>query len=147
MTEDLLAQTAFSALLDELIPARGDSLPGAGSLGIGAYVAEKLGDTEPFVAAGLEALDRLARERGAAGFADLPVAERASVVSEVDENQPGFVRSLLFHAYSGYYQDLRVAAAIGLAPRPPFPQGYELESGDLGLLDSVRKREKLYRDI
>ena len=72
--------------------------------------------------------------------------ERAPVVSEVDERHPGFVRCLLFHAYSGYYQDSRVAAAIGLAPGPPFPRGYELEAGDLGLLDRVRRRGKLYRD-
>ena len=147
MTDDLLAQTAFSAVLDELIPARGDSLPGAGSLGVGTYIATKLGDSAPFVVAGLAALDGLARERGAAEFADLPLEERASVVSEVDVSQPGFVSCLLFHAYSGYYQEPRVAAAIGLAPRPPFPLGYELESGDLGLLDSVRKRKKLYREV
>ena len=147
MNDDPLPQTTFDAVLDELIPARGASLPGAGSLGVGAYVAAKLGDSTPFVASGLAALDALAREAGAAEFADLPPGERAPLLNEVEASQPGFVGSLLFHLYSGYYQDPRVLAAIGLAPRPPYPQGYELETGDLGLLDPVRSRAKLYRDV
>ncbi len=31
--------------------------------------------------------------------------------------------------------------------RPPFPDGYEVESDDLTLLDAVRGRPKLYRVV
>ena len=100
MNDDPLPQTTFAAVLDELIPARGASLPGAGSLGVGAYVAAKLGDSTPFVASGLAALDALAREAGAAEFADLPPGERAPLLNEVEASQPGFVGCLLFHLYT-----------------------------------------------
>ena len=65
---------------------------------------------------------------------------------EVGASHPGFVESLVFHTYNGYYQNPAVTVAIGLEARPPHPVGYELEPGDLGLLDAVRRREKLYRD-
>ena len=147
MNDDLLPQSTFNAVLDELIPARGDSLPGAGSLGVGAYVESKLGDSASFVASALVALDALARDRGAAEFAELPPKERAPLVEEVDADHPGFVKCLLFHAYACYYRDPRVAEAIDLPPRPPHPLGYELEAGDLNLLDAVRGRGKLYREV
>jgi hypothetical protein len=33
-----------------------------------------------------------------------------------------------------------------MEPRPPFPEGFEVEEGDWSLLDPVRARPKLYRD-
>ena len=68
-------------------------------------------------------------------------------MNEVEANQPGFVGCLTFHAYSGYYQNLRVVAAIGLPPRPPYPEGYPLEPLDPDLLEAVRGRGKLYREV
>ncbi len=147
MTTDLLPQASFCALLDELIPARDASLAGAGSLGVGTDVEAKLGAAKPLVASGLAALDALARARGAVDFVDVAAEDRASLVSEVGASHPGFVESLVFHTYTAYYQNPAVTAAIGLEPRPPHPQGYELEPGDLGLLDAVRRREKLYREV
>ena len=111
---DDLPQRTFCALLDELIPARDASLPGAGSLGVGTYVEARLADAAPLVASGLAALDALARERGAAEFADLQPAERAPLVGEVAAGHPGFVELLVFHTYSGYYQNPRVSVAIGM---------------------------------
>jgi hypothetical protein len=32
-----------------------------------------------------------------------------------------------------------------MAPRPPFPQGYEVPEGDWTLLDDVRRREPIWR--
>ena len=39
-----------------------------------------------------------------------------------------------------------VVEGLGLEDRPPYPKGYEVEAGDLSLLDPVRARPKLYRD-
>ena len=147
MPHDALPQEIFNAVLDTLIPARDESLPGAGSLGIGASVEPKLGGFVRLVAAALAALDALARERSGVPFAQLPVEERAPLVGEVDASHPGFVESLVYNAYTGYYQDPRVAVALGLKSEPPHPGGYELEMGDLGLLAAVRRREKLYREL
>lgn len=46
-----------------------------------------------------------------------------------------------------YYRDDRVMRSLGMEPRPPFPKGFELEQGDWSLLDAVRARPKVYRDV
>jgi hypothetical protein len=57
-----------------------------------------------------------------------------------------FFSNLLAQVVSFYYQNDRVLALIGLESRPPFPQGYQLEEGDLTLLEPVYNRGKIYRD-
>ncbi len=46
-----------------------------------------------------------------------------------------------------YYRDDRVMAAIGMEPRSPHPQGYDLEAGDWSLLDPVKARKPFYREV
>ena len=145
MTDARRPQKTFIALLDELIPARDASLPGAGSLGLAPDIEANLGEATALVATGLAALDEKAREHAASDFADLASADRAPLVSAVAAEHPGFLETLIFQTYTTYYQHPRVVAAIGLTPEPPFPRGYDLEAGDLGLLDPVRKRAPMHR--
>jgi hypothetical protein len=145
MADQRLPESTFITLLDELIPARDESLPGAGSLGLGEAIESKLGDAKPLIAAGLAALDSKASDLGATSFAELPAEARAALIPEVAAAHPGFLETLVFHLYTAYYQNPRVIAAIGLKPEPPYPGGYELEQGDLGLLEPVRRRKNLYR--
>jgi hypothetical protein len=46
-----------------------------------------------------------------------------------------------------YYRDDRVFIALGLEPRPPFPKGHALEQGDWSMLDRVRGRPRMWRDV
>jgi hypothetical protein len=46
-----------------------------------------------------------------------------------------------------YYRDDRVMRALGLEPRPPYPKGRVLEEGDWSLLDAVRGRKRMWRDV
>jgi hypothetical protein len=147
MADQRLPQSTFTTLLDELIPARDESLPGAGSLGLGEGIESKLGDTTPLVAAGLAALDSKATDLGATSFAEMPTEARVALIPEVAAGHPGFIETLVFHLYTAYYQNPRVIRAIGLKPEPPYPGGYDLEQGDLGLLDPVRGRKRLYRGV
>jgi hypothetical protein len=135
-------------VLDELIPSREDkSLPGAGALEIGSYVLERLGYARALVAEGLADLDQRAAEAGVEDYAALPAEGRTPLLNEVAAARPGFLESLIFHTYTGYYHDPRVLEALGMEPRPPYPKGYELETGDLSLLDAVRARPRLYRNV
>lgn len=45
-----------------------------------------------------------------------------------------------------YYRDDRVLQALGMEARPPFPQGFEVETGDWSMLAPVQQRGKLWRD-
>ncbi len=142
-------QQSLSSVLDLIIPPRPDGrAPGAGALGGVASIEaaiRKSPDLRPAVVGGLIALAKAARERGAGDFAALSDDDRLQALNQVAAAEPAFLPGLIFHTYVGYYQDGRVVEALGLPARPPHPQGYELETGDLGLLDAVRRRPKMYR--
>ena len=141
----------LTCVLDLLIPPSGDGrMPGAGEVGIGARI-DQLTQRDPglraVVAAGVAALDAHARAAGASVFAALAGDARLAALHEVAAAQPGFVPSLIFHTYAGYYQEGRVLQGLGLEARPPFPAGHQLDPFDAALLDPVRRRAKLYRDV
>lgn len=138
----------LDALLDTLIPPSADGrLPGAGEVGLAAYLWERAPDLGPFLARGLEALDRLASERGAPGFASLAPADRAAALQAHADHDPVLLPALIFHAYCGYYQQQRVVEGLGLEHRPPFPEGHALRPTDASLLEGVRRRPPLYREV
>jgi hypothetical protein len=139
----------LAAVLDEIIPPRSDGiLPGAGMLGVGTYVEHALQQTPDIravVVAGLSALDSLAAARHARRFAALAHAERLAVLNELASTDLAFLLTLTLHGSVGYYQDGRVLKALGHAPRPPHPDGYDVPPNDLTLLEPVRRRPKMYR--
>ncbi len=59
----------------------------------------------------------------------------------------GLVPSLMFVAYTSYYVEDRVIAAIGMEPRPPHPKGFVMAPADTSLLDPVRARAPFYRKV
>jgi hypothetical protein len=131
----------LTAVLDEIVPPSADGrLPGAGEAGIVDFIVdavEKNPDLRPALVDGLDALGE---------FCDVPKQERAQVLRELADRVPAFLPGLTYQTYLGYYQHPRVLEGLGVPGRPPHPEGYELEMGDLGLLDAVRARPKLFRD-
>lgn len=79
--------------------------------------------------------------------------------TELDENRAGAAAMALLDRKGAeiaalgravlqcYYRDDRVFVALGLEPRPPFPKGHVLEAGDWSLLDAVRTRPRMWRDV
>jgi hypothetical protein len=134
----------LSAVLDAIVPPREDgSLGGAGALGLTDRIErslERTPDLRPAVVQGLDALDALARERSAGGFEALGADERAALLEELSGAQPAFLPGLVFQTYVAYYEDPRVLESLGIPGRPPHPEGYELEGGDLGIFERVRRR-------
>jgi len=134
----------LACVLDELIPPQLSArLPGAGALGLADRVATAVAHTPPLhamIVHGLMDLDAAAHSRHGRGFTALAGPERVALLHE-----QGFVLPLCLYAYIAYYEHPQVVAALGLEPRPPHPQGYELAAGDLTLLDQVRARPALYR--
>jgi len=137
----------FSAVLDTLIPPCPErALEGAGALGVADAILAAAPELAPVIRAVLAELASAAAARGADGFASLDPAARAELLQARDEAQPGLLAGLLFQAYPLYYQHPQVAPALGLEARPPHPEGYALEAGDLGGLERVRARGRLYRE-
>ena len=46
-----------------------------------------------------------------------------------------------------YYEDHRVQVIYGRRPGVPFPEGYILEQGDWSLLDQVKTKSAIYREV
>ena len=139
-------QRVLASVLDELVPPSDDGkMPGACQLGLVGYIdaaLQKTPELRAMIVQGLADLDASARGRGAPSFAALSRDDKLRLL-----NEWGFVLPLTLHTYTGYYQHPRVIAALGLEPRPPHPEGYKMEPNDPTLLDAVRRRPKLYRDV
>ena len=143
-------ERTLSALLDQVIPPSGDGrLPGAGTLGMAAHVAQAMQrapEMELAVLPALDAAETAARERHERSFSELSAEQQRALVQGLEVSHPALIPTLAFHVYVAYYQHPSVIAALGLEARPPHPKGYEMAPNDLGLLDPVRRRGKLYRD-
>jgi len=135
----------LTAVLDEIVPPSDDArFPGAGALGLAAYVEQTMAhtpDLQQVITPGLTTLDRLVQARGAESFAALCREDRLALLDELTATEPAFLPTLTFHTYVGYYQHERVLEALHLEPRPPYPKGFEMQSSDLAtLLEPVRRR-------
>lgn len=137
-------ERTLASVLDAIIPESPDGrLPGAGALGLVRHIEEvfrRSPELRPGLEQGLASLDERAGPRGAPRFEALSPADRTEVLNEHAAADPGFLPGLIFHTYTGYYQHPRVVGALGIPPRPPHPEGYEIPENDLSLLDPVRKR-------
>jgi hypothetical protein len=140
-----------AAVLDEIIPPSVDGkLPGAGELGVIAYVEKALKQMsvlQPVILQGLSVLEDVARRLKSESFAALSERDRLDVLEELQTVDAAFLPTLTFLAFAGYYHDGRIVEALGLEPRPPHPAGYEMPPNDFSVLEPVRRRGKVYRDV
>lgn len=140
-------RATLDAVLDLLIPPSEDGrLPGAAEIGMLTHLCDTASDVVPALREELNVLDERARERFDCTFASLAEQDRQSLLDEIRAADTTFLQGLIVETLTCYYRDDRVLEAIGMEARPPFPDGYEVDSGDLTLLDPVIKRGKRFRD-
>jgi len=137
LTED--QRRSLRCLAGMMIPASAEyGVPSAADETIFADILRSFGRDEPHVLAVLQKLE---------GFADRAPAQREVVAAQLREAGGEALIGLSRVILQCYYRDDRVMRSLGLEPRPPFPQGFEVEQGDWSLLDPVRARPKLYREV
>ena len=142
----------LNGLLDQIVPASADGrVPGAGRLGVAAFLAGKAAG-DPALASLIRAvLTRAAAllESGGASFEALDAAGRIAVVEALERAEPDAFKALLQHTYMGYYSRPDVRPHFGLSDRPTQPDGYELPADDPDELDAmlapVRARGRCFR--
>lgn len=138
----------LTAVLDRLIPPQ-DEVPGAGAAGIASHVEGMAGiapKSRAILIDGLKAIEAASGRSHRRGFVSLSDAQKVDVLREVEAQHTRFFGALIQESYAGYYSNPAVLAAKGLPVSAPQPNGYEIESFDASLLDSVRARGKKYRD-
>ena len=80
-------------------------------------------------------------------FADLPPARQDILAARWRAVERPALATLRRVILQCYYRDDRVVRALGREARPPFPKGNVLEQGDWSLLEPVRARPKMWRDV
>jgi len=126
-------------LAEMMIPASTEyGVPSAADDAIVADILRSFGRDEHRVMTVLRELE---------GFADLDPPSRQAKVAQLREHQSDALKGLSSIILQCYYRDDRVMRSLGMEPRPPFPKGHDVEQGDWSLLDPVRKRPKLYREV
>lgn len=119
-----------------IIPASGEfDVPGADDPAIFADILVEaqtaVHETRAAIAA-VDALDSL---------------DAAALGAALQKTAPEAAEHLQSITTQCYYRDPRVLEAIGVEPRPPFPQGHRVEQGDFSLLDPVRARGPIWRTL
>ena len=138
----------FVTVLDLIIPASDDGrFPSAADMDVLGYIVKTEPELLDTVRLDLARLNAVSKDLHGVAFGDASGVERQALLDEVRGDEPIFLRDLALQTVTLYYQDDRVMEAIGLEARPPFPRGYEVVAGDLSLLDPVRARGQVYRDV
>ncbi len=127
-----------------MIPASAEyGVPGASD---DAIFSDILGSLDRDFAAVREALARLDRIAGQA-FHSTPAERQASALAEFRKAHPGLTAVLVSVTTRCYYRDDRVMRSLGMELRPPYPKGFDVPQGDWSLLEPVRARGTIYRDV
>ena len=139
----------MAAILDGIIPREGD-FPGAGELGVAEHLDKAVAGTKDLrrlFAEGLKSVVSMSHQEYGKDFVSLSAGERVHVLEHIESDEPEFFEELVHHAYAGYYISPEVLRVKGLELSPPMPKGYPLKPFDLSLLESVKKRGQLYREV
>ena len=134
----------LGAVLDRIIPAT-EGFPGIGQLGGVGHVDGAVGESaemKSLFSRGLAAI-----EARAADFAALSDGRKDELLRRVESEEPEFFQALVRLTYNGYYTNPRVLELLGLEARPPQPLGHLLEQGSLELIENVKRRGRVYREV
>ena len=132
------------ALSGVIIPPSDEyRVPGADDDKIQADMVKTLGRDAREVREALVVLAKLSE----GSFAALDPAQRLRTALRLRATGASCVATLTRVVMQCYYRDDRVLRSLGLPARPPFPGGFEVDQGDWSLLDPVRARPRIWRDV
>ncbi|MDE0692755.1 MAG: gluconate 2-dehydrogenase subunit 3 family protein [Gammaproteobacteria bacterium] len=156
MSEDTIAtdnplnasqESALAAIVGAMIPASEEyAVPSAADPIIFADILTLVKRHPEPVVEGLAALDDIAESRHGGPFSALGDEDKAAAIAAFSQSGNQHLRAIVSMTAQCYYRDDRVMASLGMEPRPPFPKGFEVEQGDLSLLDPVRARGRIWRE-
>jgi|SRR5580704_3594057 hypothetical protein len=131
-------------LVGLMVPANAEyGVPGADDEVIFADIVRSLGRDRNDVRAALTML----RDIASGEFTGLDEAKAEDTAMAFLVRQGPVITALGRAVLQCYYRDDRVICALGIEPVAPYPKGRVLEQGDWSLLDAVRGRPRLWRDV
>lgn len=124
-------------------PSAEYGVPGADDEVIFADIVRSLGRDRADVKKALAML----RELAGGAFSELDEKRAEVAAMALLERKGGPLAALGRAVLQCYYRDDRVFIALGLEPRTPFPKGHVLEPTDWSILEPVRARPRMWRDL
>lgn len=118
-------------------------VPGADDEIIFADILRSLGRDRDAV---LKAL-ALLRELAEGDFSELDAEKAEAAATKLLARHGPVVIGLGRAVLQCYYRDDRVFRALGRELRAPFPRGHDVPQGDWSLLDIVKERPRMWRDL
>ena len=129
-----------------IIPASDDgTMPSAGEVDFLPWLAGYAPEATSPVQTVLDRIEEVAQQSGEA-FAAMSPTTRQQVINTLFETERHTLGPLSDQVMACYYSDENVLAALGANPGPPYPDGNTVEQSDLGLLNPVKERGKIWRD-
>jgi len=126
-----------------LPPSTQYGVPGADDATIFADIVGSLGRDRADVRRALAVL----RDLAGGDFAALDEAAAEATAMALLHREGREIAALGRAVLQCYYRDDRVLRSLGLEPGPPFPKGRTAEQGDWSLLEAVRNRPPMWRDV
>jgi hypothetical protein len=127
-----------------MVPSSTDyGVPGADDGAIFADIVRSLGRDQSAVRNALAML----REMAGGDFAAIDEAEAEATAMALLRREGPEITALGRAVLQCYYRDERVIRSLGLEPGAPFPKGHIVQQGDWSLLDAVRNRPPMWRDV
>ena len=141
-------QHTLLAIVGAVIPAsRAHGVPGADDPHIAADILATARPYYATVAQALKQIESIAARHHDAAYPDLDVATRAKLASDLSRSRFAGLGTLVTITTQCYYRDNRVMRSLGMEPRSPYPDGFDIPQGDWSLLEPVKRRGKIYKDV
>lgn len=142
-------RSLLTAVLNRIIPPK-DELPGAGNLGVGAYIEKTVSATTSMTRLfneGLAHISVAAGQSSAKAFDGLTDAAKDELLRSVESAHPAFFDQLVLQTYNGYYTNPEVFKIIGYEVPKLAPPGSQPEQLDTSLLDQQRQRDPFWKKV
>jgi hypothetical protein len=131
-------------LVGFMVPPSTDyRVPGANDETIFADIVRSLGRDRSAVRKALAMLPEMV----GGDFAAIDEAEAETTAMALLRREGPEITALGRAVLQCYYRDERVIRSLGLEPGPPFPKGHTVQQGDWTLLDAVRNRPPMWREV
>jgi hypothetical protein len=127
-------------------PSKEYGVPGADDEQIASRLLASAGQTHAgIIRSGVHGFAAICA--GSGGIGSLADGDFQRILHDFMRQHADFAWRLLMLTTQAYYQDARIIRSLGMEPRPPFPGGHKVEPSDWSLLDPVRARGTVYREV
>ena len=142
-------RSLLAGVINRIIPSN-DKMPGAGDLGITAFIEETAAASPRLTRLFNQGLAQIAVAAGQdsfTGFEGLPDTAKDELLRSIEAADPAFFDQLTLQTYNGYYTNPEVFERLGYETPKLAPPGAQPELLDVSLLDQQRTREPFWKKV